>query len=209
MRKIYLIALLAGALTSCADTEKYENEISSLQSELEAMKATMNEVIEAKEQAESEAKTELDATGIAIVDMTKLKSDYKGYVEAENRLKAKVEQMSSEIEGLEKNFGQRYEVLMNEAQNFGEEYVKEDALKLQNFEREIMEKKSDYTNKAQVMEREMTKKILDKVNGHAKKFALENGYQIILFEALEYDVFYAKDEINITDEFISSLNAAY
>lgn len=209
MRKIYLIALFAGALTSCVDTEKYESEISGLQSELETMKATMNEVIEAKNEAEAEAKTSFDATGIAVVDMEKLLEKYTGYIEASKRYEARATQYRNELEKLSKEFQDQRTVLENEAQNFGQEYVAPKVAKLQQFGIEIGEKEKDYTQRAAKLEQDMMRTVLNKVNGHAKKYAEANGFQMIYFTSIENGIFYAKDEINITDEFISSLNDSY
>lgn len=208
MRKIFVLAVLAGFATSCVDTEKYENEISSLQTELETMQATMNEVIEANKAAETEAKTEFDATGIAVVDMEKLLEKYTGYLEASKRFEARASQYQKELEKMGKEYETQAQIIRDEMNNFGQEYAAPKIQKLQEFEREIATKQQEYTQKAAKLEQDMLKAVLKKVNGHAKKYAEANGYQMIYFTSIENGIFYAKEDINITDEFIVSLNEA-
>jgi len=209
MRFIYMLVVGAFLFASCADTEKYEAEVNNLETELKAMQEQLIAMQEEANQAGEEAKTEFDATGIAIVDMEKLLTDYKGYTEASKRYESRVKQYTDELEKLAKEYQTKAEIIQNEANNFGQEYVSDKVLELQKFGQSIQTKERDYTERAQKLEADMTKTVLKKVNAYAKKYAESNGYQMILFTAVENGIFYAKDEINITEEFIRSLNDAY
>ena len=82
-------------------------------------------------------------------------------------------------------------------------------MKFQQFQQQAYEKERELTEKSQQLEAEMLREVLDQVNNHAKKYAQANGYKMIWFTAVENNIFYADDEINITDVYIEAVNKAY
>ncbi|MBI3143572.1 MAG: OmpH family outer membrane protein [Bacteroidetes bacterium] len=174
--------------------------IAQLQEELQAVKL----------KSESESKTALDATGIAIVDLEKLLAEYKGYQLSLKQVESAVARYQKELEKLEAEYKQMYEVIVKDKQTFGDEYDEtDDVAALQNLERQAMEKEQEYAKKSQELNDELMKKVLDKINGHSKRYAEENGFQLILFTSVENGIFYANDNINITEAYIAALNEAY
>ncbi|MBI1183824.1 hypothetical protein GC194_06110 [bacterium] len=205
--RIYSLALaLVLFLASCGNDDAYKAEVANLQNELKTMQEQLNLLQTEKEE---EAKTQLDATGIAIVDMEKLLSEYKGYQAAERTYKAIITRYSNELQQMQKEFEQRYALIEKDAATFGEDFVKDDLVELQNFRDEIYKKDQELTEKSAQQENDMLKEVLKKINAHSKVYAQENGYQMILFTSVENGIFYANDQINITDEYIDNINAAY
>ena len=193
-------------LSSCGKNEEYEKQISNLNNDLKALQEQLASMQTAEEE---EAKTELDATGIAIVDMQKLLKEYKGYQTADSRYRAVINRYADELKKLETELQNRYALIQEEAKRFGEDYVKDDIVKFQQFQQQAYEKERELTEKSQQLEAEMLRDVLDQVNTHAKKYAQANGYKMIWFTAVENNIFYADDEINITDIYIEAVNKAY
>lgn len=206
MRFLVILIGLVFLLSACGNNEAYENQISNLQNELKAMQEQMLAIQESNSE---KSKTELDATGIAIVDMEKLLSQYKGYKDADSRYNSVINRYGDELKKMEEELKARYTMIQKDAQQFGEDFVKDDVVEFQKFQQEAYEKERELTQKSQQLEAEMLRDVLKKVNAHSKEYAETNGFKMILFTSVENGIFYANDEINITEEYIANLNEAY
>ena len=206
----FFLALFASLVffTGCQDTKEYEAQVSNLQSELKVMQTQMLEM-QAKAEVETESKNEFDASGIAIVDLQQLLAEYKGYQDASKKYENIVKGYTRELEEMEKAFLTKAKTTEDELKVFGEEYIAGAKVELQKMQQDFMAKEQEYTKKSAEINDNMLKGVLTTVNAHAKTYAEENGYQIVWFTGVENAIFYAKDEINITEAYIADLNAAY
>ncbi len=204
----FLVALLGIVilLSSCGKNEEYEKQISNLEGELKAMQEQMLAMQSANEQ---KAKTDLDATGMAIVDLGKVRVEYKGFIESDKRYASIRTRYENELNELAKQIQEREVLIQQDLERFGEEFVKDDYAEYLKFRQEAQNKSYELEGKLAKLEKEMLTKVLDDVNAHSKKYAQANGYKMILFTAIENNIFYADDEINITEEYIANLNNDY
>lgn len=208
MRFFLVLAAFTLVSVGCQDTKEYEAQIGNLQNEIKAMQTQMLE-LQAEKDAEAESKTSFDATGIAIVDMEKLLAEYKGYTDAEKKYERIVKGYASQLEKMKNDFRVKYQTTADELQVYGEDYIAQAKVELEQMEKDIYAKEQELTQKTSELNTNMLKGVLKKVNAHSKGYAEKNGYQMILFTSVENGIFYAKDEINITEEYIADLNAAY
>ena len=141
--------------------------------------------------------------------MQKLLKEYKGYQAADSKYRSVINRYADELKKLETELQNRYALIQEEAKRFGEDYVKDDIVKFQQFQQEAYEKERELTQKSQQLEAEMLREVLDKVNAHAKKYAQANGYKMIWFTTVENNIFNADDEINNTDVYTDAINKAY
>lgn len=206
----FFLAMMASLafFTGCQDNKEYEAQVSNLQSELKAMQTQMLEM-QAKGEVETESKNEFDASGIAIVDLQQLLAEYKGYQAASQKYENIVKGYTRELEKMEKDFITKAQTTESEMKVYGEEYIAGAKVELQKMQQDFAAKEQEYTRKSAEINDNMLKGVLTTVNAHAKTYAEENGYQIVWFTGVENAIFYAKDEINITDAYIADLNAAY
>ncbi|MGB0430650.1 MAG: OmpH family outer membrane protein [Bacteroidia bacterium] len=202
---VALFALLT-ILSSCGKNEQYETQITNLQDELKAMQEQM----QAMQLSDNEkSKNELDATGIAIVDLGKVRKDYKGFIESDKRLISVKTRYENELKELGKQIQERELMIQQDAERFGEEFVKDDYQEYLKFRESAQQKSYELEGKLVKLENEYMRKVLDDVNAHSAKYAEANGYKMILFTAIENNIFYAEDNINITEEYIANLNNDY
>lgn len=203
-----IIALILGSaifFSSCENPE-LTNRITELDSSLAAMQTALDTL---NKEAGKESKTNLDATGIAIVDMQKLLEQYKGYLDASARWEAKYKRLDADLKQKQLEWQRKYELLQKESQFLREDQVKTQYAALQEEYQQLMQKEQEYTQQVAEEEQKLTKDVLEKVNKHLKGYAKENGYKMILFTNVENSIFYAEDQINITEEYIDALNQAY
>lgn len=196
--------------TSCGNNGQTSAAEKAKVDSLNQVMSQMHSTIETLQQKqEEEAKTQLDASGIAIVDLGKLFEEYDGYKNAMKRLEGKYKTLLDKAKKDEADFQKRYERFNRNAQVLKEEQVQKQAAELQKEYKEVQNKMMEYEQEYATEQQKLTQEVLEKVNGHLKGYAERNGYQMVLFTPVENNIFYAKDKINITEEYIESLNEAY
>jgi outer membrane protein len=63
--------------------------------------------------------------------------------------------------------------------------------------------------KIQNEDKELTAKVLGKINDYIKRYGQQKGYRIILAATQYGNIVYAKEDIDITGEILRGLNAEY
>lgn len=209
MKKLSYFLSLALMAASCTNTEVYDKKIAELNDQI----AKTNEQMMAMQQnltsVDNNAKTNVDATGIAIVDLEILLKEYKGYIAASKQLESKIKRWDEDLKSKQLKLQEDYKGLERDAQFLKEEQVQAQAAEMQQRYNDIMKQEQEYYKQAADEERKLTAEVLKGVNAHLKQYAIDNGYKMILFTPVENSVFYAEDQINITETYISNLNEAY
>lgn len=203
------LAVLFAALVSSCGTEKIEAqeaEIEKLNKQLAEMQKSFEDFTKSQKQ---EAKTELDATGIAIVNLEVLLEKYEGYKTAMKKLEYRYNSILDKVKKDEEDFIKKRSTFEKSAQYLNEEQQKAEYAKLEKEYGDMMQRKVGYEQEYASEQQNLTKDVLGKVNNHLKGYAETNGYQMVLFTPVENNIFYAKDQINITEEYIENLNEAY
>lgn len=203
------MAVLFAVLVSSCGTEKIEAqkvEIDKLTEELAQMQESFKAFTVSQEE---KAKTQLDATGIAIVDQGILMEKYEGYRIARKTVERKYNSLIDKAKRDQEDFERKKQSVERTIQHLSEEQQKVEYSKLQNEYNALLKKGQDYEEEYGYEQKKLTEDVNAKVNKHLKKYAETNGYQMVLFTPVENSVFYSKDEINITEEYIQNLNEAY
>ena len=210
--KILAKSLLLAAtmnLLSCGSDPELESQKKKVQELNSQLKNVQQLVEDYKKELDEKAKTELDATGIAIVDYDVLREKYVGYKVAIQKLERKYNSLKDKLDKEAADFQRRYESAEKSAQFLKPEQQQAEAAKLQQEYLALQKKQYEYEGEYVQEEQKMTKDVMDKVNAHLKEYAETNGYQMVLFTTVENSLFYAKDDINITDAYLANLNEAY
>lgn len=146
---------------------------------------------------------------IAFVDTAKLITAYKGTKVATDELESKAKVWRSNLD-----------TLRRELEQVAAEYQKQRG-KLSERERKLMEevvrsKEETYLRyeqsvkeNVQKSDQEMTKQVLERVNGYISKYGKERGYKMI-FAATQYgNIVYAEDVFDVTEEVIKGINTEF
>ena len=166
MRFFVLVFGFMSLLSSCGNNDAYKAEVEKLRSELKLMQEQMTAL---QLNTADVAKTELDATGIAIVDLEKLLDEYKGYQASLRQVESVINRYGKELEKMQSDYNQMYQVIVKDKQTFGDEYDEtEDVAALQKLERDALLKEQEYTKKSKELNDEVMSKELQKINAHSK-----------------------------------------
>jgi outer membrane protein len=64
-------------------------------------------------------------------------------------------------------------------------------------------------NKISAADKQLTSKVLGKVNDYIRRYGKSNGYDIIMAATQYGNIVYAKDKMDITNEVLQGLNKGY
>ncbi len=151
--------------------------------------------------------TSCNQSKIAYVDVEEVLKEYKGSKIAEEEMRIKSEQISLEMDQLSVQFQakvQEYQKNMSKLSN---------ADKAQK-EQELMQEQQMIQQRQQMVQQQFQQEgnlmigvINEEISAYIKEYAKNNNYSFILGTSLQTKaVLYGKNELNITDVIIESLN---
>ena len=146
---------------------------------------------------------------VAYVDSAKLLNNYKGmttaraaYQSKANIWKANVDTLASEVQKLIFKYERESKSMNAKERSLSQELIGTKQRQFTDYQKAIQ-------TQAQQDDSKMTSDVITQVNAYLKKYGEERGYKIIL-AATEYgNLAYADEQLDITDEVLEGLNAAY
>ena len=143
---------------------------------------------------------------IAYVDSVKLVNGYKGMQAARREFEQKtavwqanLDTLKNELELKVKQYESTHAKLSSKEKTLTEELLQTKQEQLINYQNIVAEK-------IQKEDKELTTKVLGKVNDYLKKYGEERGY-LIIFAATQYgNIVYAAKGSDITDQVLEGLN---
>ena len=143
------------------------------------------------------------------VDSQKLMMSYNGMKDARSEFeskaaawKANLDTLNMQVETTIRDYEAKKNKLSGEERRVTEELIRTKQQQYLNYEQVVQEK-------VQAEDKELSRKVMEKVNEYLKKYGKQKGYKII-FAATQYgNIVYAEDGIDVTDEVIKGLNAEY
>lgn len=146
---------------------------------------------------------------VVYVDSAKLLNNYKGmataratYQSKANSWKANVDTLASEVQKLIFKYEHESKLMTAKERSLSQELIRTK-------QRQFTEYQQAIQTQAQQDDAKMTGDVITQVNTYLKKYGEERGYKIII-AATEYgNLAYADESLDITDEVLEGLNAAY
>lgn len=128
-----------------------------------------------------------------------------------------VKEFSDKIEIEKKEIESRIEILRNEFESALKEFEKKRPLlsesEIKNFQNELEKKQRDYSQygyssgeKLKNDEMEVIKKAVDVINKKVSKYAIDNGFSVVLASTPTSGLVYASEYVDITDDIVKIIN---
>ena len=142
----------------------------------------------------------------AYVNNTKIVSEYLEMKEAQDKWTKRNDEVRAELEGKAKEFQQEVQGYQNISKSMSksnrEKKEQELMLKQQNLQREQQAKMQEIQKGSQ----DEIDSIIKKVKNFVKDYGKSKGYTYIFGETEAGNIFYAKDNLDITEEVLAELN---
>ena len=142
----------------------------------------------------------------AYVNNTKIVSEFIEMKQAQDKWTKKNDEVRAELEGKAKEFQQEVQGYQNISKSMSksnrEKKEQELMLKQQTLQREQQTKMQEIQKGSQ----DEIDSIIKKVKNFVKDYGKNNGYTYIYGETEAGNIFYAKDELDITEEILTELN---
>src|SRR5260221_3039560 len=146
---------------------------------------------------------------LVYVDVQKLGTDYKGMQVARKEFdsksavwRANLDTLRGEAEKKIMEYEGKKSKLTPQEKKLMEELIRSKQEQFENYQGVIREK-------IQNEDKELTGKVLGKINDYIKRYGQQKGYRIILAATQYGNIVYAKEDIDITGEILKGLNAEY
>lgn len=151
----------------------------------------------------------LNKQKIVYVDANKLINGYQRMIDAREVYKGKVNVWKSNIDTLASELTQKVKEFEQDKSNMSPREVIVTKELIATKESQFRDFQQAMNTKAQQEDEEMTKKILDEINGYLKQYGKRNGYTIILAATTYGNIAYAEEELDLTEQILEELNRAY
>lgn len=145
---------------------------------------------------------------IAYVDSVKLMNGYQGMVDARKVYQQKAAGWQANIDTLAREVQQR---ITDYEKASAKMSVKERDLSrelIQNKEQQLREYQQALNDQAQQEDAKMTTEVVSQMNAYIKEYGETKGYTVIL-AAVNGNIVFARDAIDLTDEILDGLNKNY
>lgn len=192
IKQIIGLACISTALMATSCGEKKKNETSD---------AAPTTVVEARE----------NTLKIGYYDVDSLNEQYKLVKDISEEIETKMKKLSSGFEAEVKSF-EKWATDMEKKMKEGLLLSSEEKKFMEQFQRRQMElgqKEQQLSAEVQRMQSDNFLKATNRVNEFVKRYAQENGFDMILQYQIGGQVTYINDSFNITTDIISGLNKEY
>ncbi|HEX5167646.1 MAG TPA: OmpH family outer membrane protein [Cyclobacteriaceae bacterium] len=146
---------------------------------------------------------------IVYVDSKKLVNGFKGMQDARREFetkagawKANLDTLKAEVESKIKEYDDSKSRLSDKERALMEELIHSKQEQFINYQQVVSEKIS-------LEDKELTSKVLAKVNDYMKSYGEQKGYQIIMAATQYGNIVYAEEHTDITQEVLDGLNLEY
>jgi len=147
--------------------------------------------------------------GIVYVDSQKLVNGFKGMQEARKEFetrtavwKANLDTLRLEVDLKIKEYDRSKSELTETEKALMEELIQSKQEQFRNYQQVI-------SDKIATEDRELTNKVLSKVNEYVSTYGKENGYRIIMAATQYGNIVYAEEHMDITSDLLNGLNQEY
>jgi outer membrane protein len=146
---------------------------------------------------------------IGYVDSMRLRTEFKEFTDAQTEFDKDVEAWQEELDQMQKNVidslvadSAKYSLVLSEPQKKEKnEYLKSKRQEYQKLVNDIF----GPGGRAEQRNAELTKPILDKINQVLEKIATEENF-IMIFDSVNGNIAYAKENLDLTDLVLEELN---
>lgn len=145
---------------------------------------------------------------IAYVDSAKLVNGYQGMIDARQVYQKKAAGWQANIDTLSKEVQQRITAYEKESLKMSRNERDLSRELIRTKEQQLQEYSEAMNAQAQQEDAKMTSDVISQMNAFIKKYGKANNYTIIL-AAVNGNVVYAEDAIDLTDEILDGLNKEY
>ena len=146
---------------------------------------------------------------IAYVRSADLVNKYRGMQEARSLFEEKSHVWEANIDTLRTNYRAQLEQYNKEMDRLSENERKDRETYLFNRKNELLRYSESLNSKAKEEEEKMLEGVLNQVNAFVEKYAMEQGYDLILGTTLSGSILYGEKMMDITDEVLEELNEDY
>ncbi len=147
-----------------------------------------------------------DIPKIGYVDSSILLEKYQGAIDAREKIKKQTDEWQDNINTLESELGKLNKEIVEENNAWNKEMrkLKQEAfLKKQN---ELVRYSRAVNDKAVKLERELTGPVFNTINAYISDFGKIYGYDMIFGTVAGGNILYAKEPVNLTNEFLAYMN---
>jgi outer membrane protein len=142
---------------------------------------------------------------IAFANTEKLVYSYKGMQEAHDAYNLKQQQMKGDLEKLNMEYKMLIQKFQEEEKTLSDKKKKEQIQKIRHKEMELKNMDEHTKAELQQLDQNTTKGVLNQVDAMVKKYAEENGYDLV-FGGNDGNILYGHEVLDITDDLIKYSN---
>ena len=146
---------------------------------------------------------------IVFIRTGQVMEQYLGTKEAEIIYKNRYNAFDSQLDSIEMAYNAIVDQYTLNKASMSKKEITAEELRLKNRYEEIQQFKAAGEQKLSDENNRYFEGVINQVNAFAKEYAIENNFDYILGTTKQGNLMYAKEEVDITDAFIKSLNEYY
>lgn len=166
-----------------------------------------------QEEQISELAEKLDAgqSNIAYINSERLMDEYELAKKMREELKNEQSRMENDLARRQRSFQAEVEKFQRDIQagTISMELAQAKEQSLMDLRDELFQLNETFSNRLMQKEMDMNIELLEKISDFLKRYNMEQGFDFILGYSLGGGILFANEELDITDEILTKLNAEY
>jgi len=146
---------------------------------------------------------------VVYVNNRKLLSQYKGMLAAQKTIEEKSKEWQANIDTLTNDVQNQMKKYEKERANLSAKELKLTEELLRNKQQQLVQYQQAIRQKAQEEDMKLKEKIVAEVNAYIKDYGDKNSYDYILGATDMGNLLYGKEVLDVTDDVLKGMNAAY
>lgn len=150
--------------------------------------------------------------GIAYVHIDSILLNYNLSIELNDAITQKQSNMKSRLEKEMQEFEKEYQVFMDKAQRgiyLTQQRQEEAQQQLAMRQQELQKLEMDYSQQLQIEQQKMNAQLFDSITNYIKAYNTPEQFQIILGHSLGGNMLYGSEQLDVTKDIVTGLNANY
>lgn len=145
----------------------------------------------------------------AYVDTTRLMQDYQEMKDVEASFEGKTQRLRRELDSVGQDFQQQVQAYQVQAQNMSQSERQEAEGKLMELQQKLQQQQQTRSGQLREESGVIIDSLIEKVKVFVADYGKENNYTYIFGSNESANIMYAEEGLDITNEVLEKLNAAY
>lgn len=146
---------------------------------------------------------------IVFVDNAVIMDNYKGTIDARDKMKEGLSGVQEKVDGLKKDIDDSRNKLIEQSDKLSSSEIVKLKKDIEQKQKQYDEYVTAINNQISAAEQQAMAPIINEINEKIKKFGESNGYDIILGATTSGNIVYAKKILNISADVVKYLNNEY